>query len=92
MEQIYTIPINEAFDALTAEGAPCECPMCRLEGRLEANEHSRRTHFRTNTWNDDNEVLRRIGMRKTCTMRTIRPRRIGTNDSTNQRRHCYGQH
>lgn len=38
MEQIYTIPINEAFDALTAEGAPCECPMCRLEGRLEANE------------------------------------------------------
>ena len=38
MEQIYTIPINEVFDALTAEGAPCECPMCHLEGRLEANE------------------------------------------------------
>ena len=38
MEQIYTIPINEAFDALTAEGAPCECPVCRLEGRLEENE------------------------------------------------------
>lgn len=38
MEQIYTIPINEVFDALTAEGAPCECPICRLAGRLEENE------------------------------------------------------
>lgn len=38
MEQIYTIPINEVFDELTAEGAPCDCPVCRLEARLEANE------------------------------------------------------
>ena len=38
MEQIYTIPINEVFDTLTSEGAPCECPMCRLEGRMEENE------------------------------------------------------
>ncbi len=38
METIYTIPINEVFDLLTSEGAPCECPVCRLEGRLEENE------------------------------------------------------
>ena len=38
METIYTIPINEVFDLLTAEGAPCECPICHLEGRLEENE------------------------------------------------------
>ena len=28
-EQIYTIPVNEAFDT------PCECPLCVLEKRLE---------------------------------------------------------
>ena len=38
METIYTIPINEVFDLLTEEGAPCECPVCHLEGRLEENE------------------------------------------------------
>ena len=38
METIYTIPINEVFDLLTSEGAPCECPICHLEGRLEENE------------------------------------------------------
>lgn len=38
MEQIYTIPINEVFEALTEEGAPCECPVCLLEGRLESGE------------------------------------------------------
>ena len=38
METIYTIPINEVFDALTAAGAPCDCPICLLEGRLAENE------------------------------------------------------
>ena len=38
MEQIYTIPINEVFDALTKEEAPCDCPICLLEGRLAENE------------------------------------------------------
>lgn len=28
-EQIYTIPVNEAFDT------PCECPLCALEKKLE---------------------------------------------------------
>ena len=28
-EQIYTIPVNEAYDA------DCECPMCLLESNLE---------------------------------------------------------
>lgn len=28
-EQIYTIPVNEAFDT------PCECPLCNLEKKLE---------------------------------------------------------
>ena len=36
-EQIYTIPINEAFDqALTNE--PCDCPFCLLHQMLENNE------------------------------------------------------
>ena len=38
MEQIYTIPINEVFDAQTSENATCDCPVCPLEGRLEAGE------------------------------------------------------
>lgn len=37
MEQIYTIPVNEAFDAAREEGA-CICPMCTLYDRLEENE------------------------------------------------------
>mgnify|MGYP006923247854 CR=1 FL=1 len=36
-EQIYTIPINEAFDqAITNE--PCDCPFCLLHDMLEKNE------------------------------------------------------
>ncbi len=36
-EQIYTIPINEAFEkALTNE--PCDCPFCLLHQMLENNE------------------------------------------------------
>ena len=38
MEQIYTIPINEVFDTVTAEGGPCLCPLCLLEGRLDESE------------------------------------------------------
>ena len=37
MEQIYTIPVNEAFDA-SAENAACGCPMCALYRKLEENE------------------------------------------------------
>ena len=37
MEQIYTIPVNEAFDA-SAEDHACGCPMCALYNRLEENE------------------------------------------------------
>ena len=37
MEQLYTIPVNEAFDAALEEGA-CTCPMCSLYDRLEENE------------------------------------------------------
>ncbi len=37
MEQLYTIPVNEAFDAAMAEGE-CICPMCTLYDRLEENE------------------------------------------------------
>ena len=36
-ETIYTIPINEAFDACIKEETPC-CPFCRLERDLENNE------------------------------------------------------
>ncbi len=37
MEQIYTIPVNEAFDkTLTEEG--CGCPFCVLYNHLEENE------------------------------------------------------
>ena len=37
MEQLYTIPVNEAFDA-SAESAACGCPMCALYNKLEENE------------------------------------------------------
>ena len=37
MEQIYTIPVNEAFDASAADKG-CGCPMCALYRRLEENE------------------------------------------------------
>ena len=37
MEQIYTIPVNEAFDASAAD-ASCGCPMCALYRKLEENE------------------------------------------------------
>ena len=37
MEQIYTIPVNEAFDAAMAEGA-CACPFCSLYKKLQEDE------------------------------------------------------
>ena len=37
MEQIYTIPVNEAFEA-SAENPTCGCPMCALYRKLEENE------------------------------------------------------
>ena len=37
MEQIYTIPVHEAFDA-SAENHACGCPMCALYRKLEENE------------------------------------------------------
>ena len=37
MEQIYTIPINEAFEAGVAD-KKCGCPMCALYRRLEETE------------------------------------------------------
>lgn len=37
MEKLYTIPVNEAFDA-SREDPACSCPFCRLENRLEENE------------------------------------------------------
>lgn len=37
MEQIYTIPVNEAFDASAADQA-CGCPLCALYNRLEETE------------------------------------------------------
>lgn len=37
LERIYTIPINEAFDACAADSA-CGCPFCRLQTMLESNE------------------------------------------------------
>jgi len=37
MEQIYTIPVNEAFDASRADHT-CGCPMCTLYRKLEENE------------------------------------------------------
>ena len=37
MEQIYTIPVNEAFEA-SAEDHACGCPMCAIYRKLEENE------------------------------------------------------
>ena len=37
MEQIYTIPVNEAFDATLASETP-ECPFCALFKKLEEDE------------------------------------------------------
>ncbi len=37
MEQIYTIPVNEAFDAV-AEKPECGCPFCVLYRRLQNDE------------------------------------------------------
>ena len=37
MEQIYTIPINEAFERGMEEGK-CECPICKLFDKLEKKE------------------------------------------------------
>ncbi len=37
MEQIYTIPVNEAFEASRDEPA-CGCPLCAIYRKLEANE------------------------------------------------------
>ena len=37
MEQIYTIPINEAFEAGAAD-KKCGCPMCALYRKLEENQ------------------------------------------------------
>ena len=37
MEQIYTIPVNEAFEASAADGS-CGCPFCSLFNKLEDNE------------------------------------------------------
>ena len=37
MEQIYTIPVNEAFDAV-AEKSELGCPFCMLYRRLQNDE------------------------------------------------------
>ena len=37
MEQIYTIPVNEAFEASAADHA-CGCPFCSLYNKLENDE------------------------------------------------------
>ncbi len=37
MEKIYTIPVNEAFDASSDDHA-CGCPFCALYNKLEENE------------------------------------------------------
>jgi hypothetical protein len=37
MEKIYTIPVNEAFEASAADHA-CGCPFCSLYRKLEENE------------------------------------------------------
>ncbi len=51
MEQIYTIPVNEAFDACLGEAvdsgsaeqkkSSCHCPICRLYEKLNGNELER---------------------------------------------------
>ena len=37
MEQIYTIPVNEAFEA-SCDDASCGCPLCAIYRKLEENE------------------------------------------------------
>ena len=37
MEQIYTIPVNEAFEKVQEEGF-CTCPFCLMYNRLDDNE------------------------------------------------------
>lgn len=37
MEQIYTIPVNEAFEEVSG-GENCTCPFCLMYNRLEDNE------------------------------------------------------
>ena len=37
MEQIYTIPVNEAFEASAADHA-LGCPFCAIYNKLEENE------------------------------------------------------
>lgn len=37
MEQIYTIPVNEAFEAGAADPS-CGCPICALYRKLEEDE------------------------------------------------------
>ncbi len=37
MEQIYTIPVHEAFEASAKDGA-CGCPFCALHRKLETDE------------------------------------------------------
>ena len=37
MEQIYTIPVNEAFEAGAADHS-CGCPICSLYRKLEEDE------------------------------------------------------
>ena len=37
MEQIYTIPVNEAFEA-SRDDPTCGCPMCAIYRKLEENE------------------------------------------------------
>jgi hypothetical protein len=37
MEQIYTIPVNEAFEASAADPS-CGCPFCALYNKLEDDE------------------------------------------------------
>ena len=38
MEQIYTIPVNEAFEAVAKPETQCRCPFCLMYNRLEAGE------------------------------------------------------
>lgn len=40
MEQIYTIPVNEAFEAGVSDAA-CGCPFCRLHEKLVGDEVQR---------------------------------------------------
>ena len=37
METIYTIPVNEAFEASAADSS-CGCPFCTLYNKLEDDE------------------------------------------------------